>query len=336
VRSALLAIQLLLLPSAAVAASRIVVVEPAESDQLLSEAVIRLRAELASDGFEVERVARGEQKDVRAELEQAPPGPVPVATLALMRVAGKAAIDVWVVDRVSGKTLVRRVEAIAEGDLVPAALAIRAVDLLQASLAESTLPGRVLPQKMPADLAALLPKPLASKAAPTVGFGLGVGVGVLHSFAGLGPAVTPVVQLTRSVHPHLAVRLELAGPAFSQSIEAVAGLASPRQELATLGLSTMLGRGSLAAQLVCGLGAYHLHAAGNTRPPNTARRSDAWAAAATLGAGAAVQIGSQASLVGSIEAIATFPGVAISIGNSIAARAGRPSVLASLGPVWSF
>lgn len=316
------------------AASRIVVVEPAETDQLLSEAVIRLRAELASDGFEVQRVAQGEQDDVRAELEQVPPGPIPVATLALMRVEGKAAIDVWVVDRVSGKTLVRRVEALAEGDLAPAALAIRAVDLLQASLAESTLPGRVPPEKMPADLAAFLPKPQAQKRMPASAIGLGVGI--LHSFAGLGPAVTPVVRLSHSLHPRLAVRIELAGPAFARTNEASAGGASTRQELASAGLSSAFRRGPITPELYCGVGVYHLYAAGSPRAPNTARQSDAWAAAAMLGAGAAVQVGGQTSVVANIEAIATFPGVAISVGDTIAARVGRPSVLASLGPVWSF
>ncbi len=319
------------------AASRIVVVEPVGTDQLLSEALIRLRAELASDGFEVVRVAQGDQKDVRAELEQAPPGPVPAATLALTRVEGKAAIDVWVVDRVSGKTLVRRVEALAGGeggDLVPAALAIRAVDLLQASLAESTLPGRVPPEKMPADLAALLPKPRASEVEPASSIGLGVGI--LHSFAGLGPAVTPVLQLTRRLHSRFALRLEFAGPAFGQSVEASAGFARPRQELAGFGLATSFGRAAIAPRLGFGLGVYHLHASGDARPPNTGRRSDAWAAAATLSAALAVHVGNRTSLVACIDGIVTFPGVAVDIGNTIAARAGRPSFLVSLGPEWSF
>ncbi len=316
------------------AASRIVVVEPTGTDQLLSEALIRLRAELSSDGFEVVRVAQGDQKDVRAELEQAPPGPVPAATLALTRVEGRAAIDVWVVDRVSGKTLVRRVEALASGDLVPATLAIRAVDLLQASLAESTLPGRVPPEKMPADLAALLPKPHVNDVQPASAIGLGMGI--LHSFAGLGPAVAPVVQLTRSLHRRFALRLELAGPAFGQSVEARAGFARPRQELAGLGLVNTLGRGLVAPRLAFGLGVYHLHASGDARPPNTGRRSEAWAAAATLGVAVAVQVGSRTSLVTGVEGIVTFPGVAIDVGNTIAAKAGRPSFLLSLGPEWSF
>jgi len=160
VRPAGILLALLLAPAPALSASRVAVLDPVESDTMLAEAVVRLRAELASAGFEVVRAAGSATGDVRANMEQVGPEPAPLATLAIVRAEGATAIDVWVVDRVSGKTSVRRVEALASSEIVPSALAIRAVDLLRASLLEAALPGRTPTKEVPADLATLLPAPV--------------------------------------------------------------------------------------------------------------------------------------------------------------------------------
>jgi len=334
VRPAGILLALLLAPAPALSASRVAVLDPVESDTMLAEAVVRLRAELASAGFEVVRAAGSATGDVRANMEQVGPEPAPLATLAIVRAEGATAIDVWVVDRVSGKTSVRRVEALASSEIVPSALAIRAVDLLRASLLEAALPGRTPTKEVPADLATLLPAPVPPRW--PAGAGLGLGIGVLHSFAGLGPAVTPVVRFSLGVAAQVALRVELAGPAFGASAQSRAGVAAVRQELANVGMLVVLKPGAIQPFLSAAFGAYHVHATGDANPPNTGKSGDAWALVGAASGGLAVQIGSNSALLAEVEGVVTFPGVAVDVGGAISGRAGRPSILASLGPSWSF
>ncbi len=312
-------------------AARVSILKPAEADTVLSEAVVRLQAELASAGFEAVIVTPTAGADVRTELERTGAGPIPAATLALSRVAGVAAIDVWVTDRVSGKTSVRRIDAVASSDMVPSALAIRAVDLLRASLLETTLPGRPAAK----ELTQLLPVRPPERG-PLEGTSVGVALGVLHSFAGLGPAPVPVVQVARGLTRRFALRLELAGPAFGANVTASAGSASVRQELATLGLQAVLMSGSVVPYLTVAGGAYHLRAVGEAAFPHASRSGDVWAAAAEFGGGAALRMGSRVALRAELAALFTLPGAAVDLGGLASARAGRPSVLASAGSSWTF
>ncbi len=321
---------LLLVHSVAWSASRIAILQPDDSDVVLSEAVTRLRAELAGAGFEVVLVVPTEGSDVRAGLERLGPGPAPAATLALSRVEGNAAIDVWVADRVSGKTSVRRVDAIASSDIVPSALAIRAVDLLRASLLETTLPGR----PPPPDLGALLPA--STERSLVEGTSAGLGIGVLHSFAGLGPAALPVVRFTQSIYRQLALRFEFAGPAFGPSLASSVGSADIRQELATCGAILAVKRGQFAPYFSAAMGAYHLHAIGHAAPPNGAKSGDAWAVTADIGVGVAVRMGARSVLLAEVEGLVTFPGAAVELAGFASARGGRPSFLGSVGPAWTF
>jgi len=320
---------LLLVHSVAWSASRVAILQPDDSDVVLSEAVTRLRAELAGAGFEVVMIASA-GSDVRAGLERWGPGPAPAATLALSRVEGNAAIDVWVADRVSGKTSVRRIDAVASSEIVPAALAIRAVDLLRASLLETTLPG-----SDPApDLGALLP--VKRERGLLEGTSASLGVGVLHSFAGLGPAAVPVVRFTQTVYRQLALRFEFAGPAFGPSVASSVGSADIRQELATCGAILAVKRGQFAPYFSAAMGAYHLHATGRATPPNGSKSGDAWAVTTEVGAGIAVRMGASSVLLAEVEGLVTFPGAEVELGGFASARGGRPSFLGSVGPAWTF
>src|SRR5207248_74460 len=58
-----------------------------------------------------------------------------VASVSLVRSEGLATADVWISDRVTGKTTMRTI-ATAENREAPSVLAVRAVDLLRTSLRE--------------------------------------------------------------------------------------------------------------------------------------------------------------------------------------------------------
>jgi hypothetical protein len=116
------------------ARSRVALVRSATTDRVLHEASTRLRAELLDAGFDVVEVDRA-PGDPRSEVEEAAPDASSFATVAMSRVANGAFADVWISDRVTGKTVVRRIE-VGAGPNATAVLAIRALELLRASLLE--------------------------------------------------------------------------------------------------------------------------------------------------------------------------------------------------------
>jgi hypothetical protein len=117
--------------------------EPAQ-DALLSAAGGSLRAELEAAGFEVVTPDAESPRDlegVAADSES-------LAAIALACAGNEARADVWVTDRVLGKTVIRHVHVDAALPDAGRILALRAVEVLHASLIELDLP-RGRPREVP-------------------------------------------------------------------------------------------------------------------------------------------------------------------------------------------
>ena len=121
------------------ARSRVALVRSSSSDPVLREASTRVRAELIDAGFEVVEVDRA-PGDPRSEVEDAAPTTASFATVAMNRAPNGAFADVWISDHLTGKTVVRRIE-VGAGPNATAVLAIRALELLRASLLEVAAKG---------------------------------------------------------------------------------------------------------------------------------------------------------------------------------------------------
>jgi len=116
-------------------AQRIILLCPPEADTSLTEAFNRLRGELSMHGFEVEvqnsaEAISPENLALRADSVAA------VASVSFVRSAvGHATADIKISDRVTGKTTIRTI-ATPDGTDAASLLALRAVELLRASLRE--------------------------------------------------------------------------------------------------------------------------------------------------------------------------------------------------------
>lgn len=136
-------------------ASRVVVVRSAHPSATVDEANTRLRAELTASGFEVVSVDAKEGLDPRESVEN--PELRSVAALSIVNTKEGTAIDLWVADRLTQKTLVRRIDVASPSSRSSAVvLAIRAVELLRASLLEAESARAV-----PADVARFVHAPIA-------------------------------------------------------------------------------------------------------------------------------------------------------------------------------
>ncbi len=147
------------MPAASMPRSRVVVVWDREGSASIAAGAQRLIGELRGAGFQVTVVEHARGSEFREEAERlstTSPGDdadtiAPFATIAVAP-ARVGVADVWVVDRLTQKTVVRHLES----DDTPDTLAIRSAELLRASLLELlTQPGVSVPTDVSAWLGPL-------------------------------------------------------------------------------------------------------------------------------------------------------------------------------------
>jgi hypothetical protein len=333
------------------AGSRVVVVE--DGDRATHEATARLRAELAAAGFDVQsRPAHGDHARDDVEQDAASPQSEGVATVRLVRDPSTHATELWVSDRLTGKTLVRRVGA--DPERAPRIVALRGVELLRASLLELASPPHddappetpAMTKPPPPEIARLVapapaapeaPAPLARSAAWIERAAVDAGVAMLASTNHLGPAAAPSFGAWLALPASFALRVQLVGPAFQSGLSNAAGTAVVRQELASVDLAWIVPvRGVLAPFVTLGGGPYHLHVQGTATAPYASASDDVWAALGAAGVGAAIRLAPAVSIALEGRALGLAPRPAVTLGGERVATAGAPSLLGSASLVASF
>ncbi|AUX31427.1 MULTISPECIES: hypothetical protein [Sorangium] len=339
---------------AAAAASRVVIVEADADDPLVREAATRLRAELGAAGFEVVRVPGRREGDARAALERAALDEGAFAAAAIFRSGAGATADLWIVDRVTQKTVVRTVEV--SGAAAPSVMAVRAVELLQASLLEaSLLSSRAPPEGAAGGARAAVPEdvqrwmapvrrqagaePAAERPGLLAGFGVEAGLAALLGAGGIGPALGPALRLSYgagggggALPAGLAARLTFAGPALGPALEGALGAVSVRQEMALLEAVWAPETGAaISPVLSAGVGAVHLFIAGDPLPPLRSATGEVWSIAASLGGGAGLRLTDRAALLLDAHAIFAEPRAVVTLGGERLGTAGRPTFAGFLG-----
>ncbi|WP_438010087.1 hypothetical protein WME89_16360 [Sorangium sp. So ce321] len=341
----------------AAAASRVAIVEADADDPLVREAATRLRAELGAAGFEVVSVPKardGDMRDVRAALERAARDEGAFAAAAIFRSRAGATADLWIVDRVTQKTVVRTVEV--AGAAAPSVMAVRAVELLQASLLEANLlASRPPPGGAAADSVAVpddvrrwmapvrrqaAADPAAERPGLLAGIGVEAGLTALQSAGGIGPALGPALRLSYGggaagggvLPAGLAARLTFAGPTLAPALEGALGTVSVRQEMALLEAVWALETGgAVSPVLSAGVGGFHLFVSGDPRPPLRSATGEVWSVAAALGAGAGLRVTERAALLLDAHAIFAEPRAVVTLGGERLGTAGRPTFAGFLG-----
>lgn len=145
-------------------------------------AVVLLAAELERLGFRVGRLMPSDEVSRTGQLQQARAA----GAVALLRlVPAGAAVEVWLTDRLTGKTVIREYALEGNGPRSDDAIALGAVELLRASLLELSTPASTKPEAPVPDAATQLsvPQPTAPR------FALSVGGAALLVGGGAGPSL---------------------------------------------------------------------------------------------------------------------------------------------------
>jgi hypothetical protein len=338
-----IAIAILLAAGPARAAARVALAQPEAPDELIAEVATRVRAELVAAQFDVVIVRLAPGADPRDQVEAAALEPRPIATLAIVRIENRPAVDVWVYDRLTNKTLVRRLDLGKRSDPeTTSALAIHAVELLRASLLETRAPSKArsdsegTAKPVPREVGDWVERAIEPPRTLFEGRSIGIAGAVLHSFNGIGPAFAPAARIAWGDTNGFAWRVSIVGPAFGANLENARGTAFVRQELAMIECVYAPSHGWLAPLLSVGAGGYHLYASGQPRDPrDRASEGHVYAGLVDVGVGLGAHIGSGAAALLDLHAFMTQPAAHVAIGDGARDESigptGRPSFIASLG-----
>ena len=295
---------------------------------------LRLVAELESLGFRAVILDPAAEPTSRASLETAARSAGAIA--AIHAVSSEHGVEMWIADRVTGKTVLREVASTDDAPDRDAALALRAVELLRASLLEVALPAPP-PGEVPAtpEIREKMQLPasdaLAAQPAPALRFALAPGV--LLSPGHLGPAGSLTLDLAWIPSDHVGLVGLAAIPLTRPQVAGAAGSADLAVLLAAGGarflFTTRESRWAPSADL--GAMVVSLWSKGTANPGFTAGTSSAVTAALFARLGVAFAPIPSLRLRADVLAGVVPQGVSIQVAGQEIATWGRPLVLPSAG-----
>ena len=325
-----------LLWSAPAEAATVAIVRPAHPSPLMVETLGRISGELTSVGFATEVVDEpaaeegNPHRDLRPWLEQLVTTRGFDAVVAIVGAASPDSVEVWVVDQVTGKSVVRTVRLGPEDERTPEILSVRAIELLRSSFLEIELAGNEQPDSTrgapPAAVVQFLERERL-KVRPER-FGVELGGVATTSLDGVGPALLPVLRLDWTLRPSLVAQATLAGLGTRPTVENREGSARISQGYglvgAAYGLSTS---GAVRPFLVLSAGVLHTVADGRTETPNNqGHQVDEWSLLLDGGVGAQVRPQDRLFFSMGLHTQVAQPRPAIRFVNEVVATSAGPSL----------
>ncbi|GAC1573728.1 MAG: hypothetical protein NVS3B20_05460 [Polyangiales bacterium] len=266
--------------------------------------VRRLREEMVALGFEVVLI---DVPDGRKALEQAAKKEGAMAAVRIApssralesveggrrngpgteRGSGDDGVEVWVVDRVTGKTVLR--EVVSSGAQSDAEMALRAVELLRASLmeveiehpprGEVTLPPPIIDAVLPKASLKLPDAHRQNERARPVAV-IGAGPSFLASPGGMGSALHALVDARWMPFPSIGAEVLAHLPITSSRIQRDEGNAEIRITLVGVGVQLLPSPfARVSPSIGAGVFLAYFKMGGSARPPNTSANDEITTAA---------------------------------------------------------
>ena len=313
---------------------KVILVRPPVAPPAVTEALVRLRGELVAAGFDAEVVEQALGVDVRTSLEKLSPASAGAATalVAVVASAEPGNAELWVIDRVTGKTVLRRVNAGAtDPPRVAEVLSVRAVELLRASFLELAI-GAPPANNAPPSTPVVERWATATLEEADWTWAVEAGGGTAYAVDGPWNVILSVARLERALGQRFCARVSFAGLGTSARVDTPQGYAGLSQTILLAEVMVRFRRGNRIEPLLSlGAGTLRLAADSHEAAPFVAVSDARWAAAGDLGVGVRIPLRRRKFELG-IEAHALFaqpyPTVRF-LGNDVA-LAGRPSLIGSV------
>jgi hypothetical protein len=311
----------------------VIILRPANSPPVMVETLVRLKGELTSAGFDTQIVdaAVGAPAASRAGLEQLASKRGADAVVAIVGDLSPDSVEVWVIDKVTGKSVVRRVPFEPVAPRASETLALRAIELLRSSFLEIDLAARDRRGASPAaPPPAIVQFVEAERPPPRERFGVEVGAASVMSLDGVGPALLPLVRFGLSLRHWLVLQGALAGLGTRPTVSTDAGSAQVAQAYGLVGASLRLGAGARVRPVVgLSAGALHTSVEGRAAAPNQGQDADQWSFLVDAGFGAVVRLPDRFYVSVAGHAQLAEPYVAVRFLDTVVATSGRPNLLLS-------
>lgn len=308
----------------------IAVIIPDAATSSMVDALNRLRGEATSVGFEIRLVEPLRGATPQAKLERVARDLSPAAVVALSS-DGQAikdkpairAVDVWFLDRASGKISVGHLPVEQDaGDRAEQALAVGVVDFIRARMFDSLVQ---------ASVESKVERPRSAPPIPLRGYQVSAGLGAIGSFSGFSSALLPFVETSFALRPWL--RLSLAAGGLGSQVRQRTAAGSVEIEQRLLKAGAMFVAPSLARR-------WYLHAETGLAMMFVATRgegSSGYAGQAPTGSslgvyclgGVLLALTSHVVLQSSLGTLWLFREQQVFIADDQVARTGRPTWLAS-------
>jgi hypothetical protein len=317
------------------AATQVVLIQPFDGDHVLAEALARLRGELGSVGF-VTAQGPGPDHDPRWELEAACSADTKVA-ITLRRSSDGKSVDVWLLDRLSQKTSIRRLSVALDSSDAPTILAVRTADLLRASLLE-------LSAEDPPDRKVRAPAPLPKPPVPAhieawvaperplrQGGFASLGGAVLAS-PGTAATIAPVLRVGHGLSGGLSARATAGMSLVPIELSGASGSARVSQRFVTAELMYGWRRDrTLSPHVFAGAGLLHVDVAGVTESTDVlVTAATAYSALFVGGAGLSLRATRRLAVETDVGVGTALPAARLAVGGERVGTIGAPAVMIAL------
>lgn len=343
-------------PAQAQERDRVVLLESSSDDEVFVEVLSRVRGELGAAGFEVVVLPAPEDTDPRAAVETAGRELEPVAVFLVHRGSPSngesAAAELWVSDRLLNRTFVQRLTVDGPQRGNAARLAVQAVELLRARLAElaltrppePVLPAEPSPPPSPPEPAPVAPVDVAPERRGN-GLGIEAGFGLLQGFRGIDRAFMPILRLGVSLPESwlgsaplgIDLRGSVGAPSSAHAVESDPGSARVNQAFGNLDVVVRFAP-TLPVQpmLSLGSGAYVVDVQGEApvEYSRTGRRT--WSGMTSVGTGLWLSPFEGVACVFEGQLMAAWSKTVVRLHREEVAQAGAPMVLLSAGAMAVF
>jgi len=319
--------------AAAARAASVMIVRPANSPPVMVETLVRLKGELTSAGFETEIVdgaAADSPGDSRAAFEQLAARRGADAVVAIVGDLSPDSVEVWVIDKVTGKSVVRRVPFESADARASTTLAIRAIELLRSSFLEIDLAAHDRRDSAPPPAVVRFVEAEQLARHPER-FGVEVGGAATMSLDGVGPALLPLVRLDWAPRAWFVGHATLAGLGTRATVAGDAGSAQIAQAYGLLGGAVRFRAGArLRPMIALAAGALHTSVEGRAEAPNQGWVVAQWSFLVDAGVGAQLRLPDRFYVSLVAHAQLAEPYVAVRFVGAEVATSARPNLLVTL------
>lgn len=278
-------------------APRVLLVRPPAAAREVSAALVRVQGELVADGFDVVSLEAAPGTTSAMAMEQAEAQWTSTTVGLFLSPDGKSA-ELWVVDHLTNKTVVRRVATGDESEnVLPEVLALKVVELLRASLLELVVARTASTAKAPSSATQHASEWAARPLVRPPRIAIETGAALLWSPGQVDAAFESVARGRFAVRRGLELRASFAGLGTRPQVRGTGGSAQIEQWYGLAeGLFFPFPELLVRPLLSLGVGAFHASAKGEASFPYRGLYSSHWAFAADAGAGLGLRLASRLEL----------------------------------------